>query len=88
MSWSVSATGTAEACKRILAGAKLYGSPAAEEQAIFDAAREKLFWMIDNGGCPPEHVDPNALLIFTVAAAGHGKRVSAMSFKYEFAWLK
>ena len=83
MSWSLSSTGTKAGVRRSLSEQKIYGTPAPEEQAAFDYARDTLLKIVDSNPDPSEQRQQT---VFDVAASGHGVQISNMSVKSSYVW--
>lgn len=82
MSWSMYATGTKEGVIRQLTAAKIYGTPPADEQAVFDATKVDL---IKHIGLLAEPNDPTQFLcLVDVGANGHGTSLNGYKVEMKF----
>ena len=82
MSWSLSASGSRTAAKRVLDAQKIYGTASEEEQGVFDRVRSMLKEIVDM--IPDPSAGPGeAVTIVKASASGHGKQVSSFSVSYE-----
>lgn len=76
----MSATGTVAAVERILAGQKVY-SPSEGEQEVFDEARAALLAAAKRAPQASNFGKP--VTIVKLAASGHGRTLSTLSFTFE-----
>ena len=83
MSWSMNAVGTVTGVKNSLGRQKVHGTPSAEEAKAFADCREMLINLVERSY---KTDSPGALVIFDVAASGHGDQISYLSMKYSIAF--
>jgi hypothetical protein len=85
MSWSLSSNGTKDATRRQVLGAKLHGTPSAEETETFEMVRAMFVDMIDS---TTDDAESAYMTVIKLSASGHGKRISAVSFVTELVLVK